>query len=347
MRLLLPASVALLLLVAFGSSVLSISGSQGSVYWFAEDTKTKGDWLFNPVGSPIGRYGSCGHILPNSPKTGTEIPMGNFSVPIGGYGNLPNPPYNWTVDQTNGIPFYKANPPYWDEYVPDDSGVMYHVNGTRFIPPTGGVVQYPGFEYAWADFHASQTDPREVWYNTTIPSIGGPGWRLASWDDGGERCQPTHGYLNFTLAFPKQGRYLLSLYAYDYERFSRWSEEYRIYNKTDMTLLATKEINGTVFDEGVYESFMVNVPAGGLTILVQVYNDAGHVAEPFPPDRTNNVVLSGIFVDCYQPVGGEVAAMNPYKMLIPMTILAIMTLAPLLAYVCINKRRMKQRPIGT
>ena len=313
----------------------------------AEDTKTKGDWWFNPVGSPIGRYGSCGHILPNSPQGDTQIPIGNFSVPIGGYIDLPNPPYNWPWEQIAGLPFYKPNPSYWDEYVSGNSGVMYHVNGTRFIPPTGGVVQYPGFEYAWADWHGSQTDPREVWYNTTIPVIGGPGWRLASWDDGGERCQPMHGYLNFTITFPKQGRYLLSLYAYDYERLSRWSEEYRIYDKTGMTLLATRQINGTVFDEGVYEIFMVNVPASGLKIVVQVFNDAGHVAFPIPSDRTNNVVLSGIFVDCYQPVGGEVAATDPSKTLISMTILATLTLVPILAFVCIKKWRTKERPIGT
>ena len=66
-----------------------------------------------------------------------------------------------------------------------------------------------------------------------------------------------------------------------------------------------------------------------------------------PPHRTNNVVLSGIFVDCYQPVGGEVAATDPSKMLIPMTILATITLVPILAFVCIKKWRTKERPIAT
>ena len=308
------------------------------VYWFAEDATTKGDWLFNPVGSPIGRYGSCGHILPNAPKNLTQIPIGNFSVPIGGYGDLPNPPYNWTTNQIAGIPSHRPDPPYWDEYVPDGSGVMYHVNGTKFTPLGGGTVQYPGFEWAYADWHVSQTDPREVWYNTTIPGVGGPGWRLASWDDGSERSQPMHGYLNFTLTFPRQGRYLLSLYAYDYERISRWSQEYRIFDETGMMLLATRQINGTVFDEGVYEIFVVNVPASALTIVVQVFNDAGHVAAPSSLDRTNNVILSGIFIDCYPPVGGEVLVTNPFKMLVPMIIIATIVIAPITAFACTKRR---------
>jgi len=294
-------------------AVVPTSATTGTVMWTAEDTITKGDWFFNPKGSPFGSYGSCAHILPNDPQKLTQVPVGKLSVPVGGFGDLPNPPYNWTVDQTAGLPFYKQDPTYWDEFATQSPPTLtYYVNGTRFLPPTGGPIQYPVFEFSWQDWHSTQTEPREVYYTMLIPGTGGgPGWRLSSWDDGGERSQPSHGYMNFTLTFAK-GDYYLSLYAYDYERTSRWSEEYRIYDSTGTTLLASKGISGTVFDEGVYEIFRVTAPDGGLKIIVQVYNDAGHVGQPYPPDKTNNVVLSGIFVDCIKPpqVGGQYTAID-------------------------------------
>jgi hypothetical protein len=292
------------------------TSSAGTVAWVAEDVITKGNWYFNPIGSPMGTYGSCAHFLPNAPQTGTETPIGVFPVPIGGFDALGDPPYSWAVNQILGLPYHRLNPTYYDEYATGSPPVVtYFINGTRYFPPEGGQIQYPAFEYAWGDWHTTQTEPREVYYTMAIPGTGnGPGWRLASWDDGGERCQPLHGYMNFTLTFP-EGDYFLSLYAYDYERDTRWSQEYRIYDSTGTTLLASKRISGTVFDEGVYEIFSVAAPAGGLTIILQVYNDAGHVGEPFPPDRTNNVVLSGVFVDCIvspppPQVGGEYAAID-------------------------------------
>jgi len=299
------------ILVASTAVVPSLA-SPGTVQWVAEDRITKGNWLFDPKGSPFGTYGSCGHILPNAPQTGLETPIGEFSVPIGGYDALLDPPYNWAYNQFLGLPYHKQNPPYWDEYVPmSPTRITYYINGTRLAPSETIEIQYPAFEYAWEDWHSVQTEPREVYYTMAIPGTGGgPGWRLASWDDGGERCQPSHGYMNFTLTFPK-GDYYLSLYAYDYERTSRWSQEYRIYDSTGTNLLASKGISGNVLDEGVYEIFRVTAPDDGLTIILQVYNDAGHVGEPFPPDKTNNVVLSGIFLDCIIPrVGGSYAAID-------------------------------------
>lgn len=283
----------LFLLLIFGGSYFLLTPSRGSVQWFAEDTTTKGNWYFNPVGSPIGKYGSYAHILPNSPQIGLEVPVDAFSAPIGfdlsdntTWHLLGNPPYNWGSTQINGLPFYKANPPYWDEYVTQSPSVTYHVNGTLLGP----TIKYPVFEYAWAEWHSNQTEPREVYYNTTILGTGdGPGWILACWDDGGERSQPVNGYMNFKLYFP-EGSYLLSLYAYDFEG-TRSSQEYRIYDETGTFLLDRKQIKGSIFDEGVYETFKVVAQPAGLTIIVQVYNDAGHGI------GTSNVVLSGIFVD--------------------------------------------------
>jgi len=305
-----------LMLTAFK---IPFSQAQGTVNWFAEDTITKGDWYFNPVGSPMGVYGSYAHILPNAPQNETQIPIGNYTIPIG---NIWDPPYNWTSSQINGIPFYRADPPYWDEYVTNMPPVTYYVNGTLFMLPTGGSIQYPVFEWAYEDWHDTQTDPREVYYTTYIPgtenedgSGGGPGWRFAMWDDGNERSQPLNGYMNFTLTFP-EGRYMLSLYAYDYERNSRSSQEYRIYDETGTTLLASKQISGAVFDEGVYENFMVDAPPGGFTIILQVYNDAGHGYQ-FEPGKTWNLALSGIFVDVEPTVGGTIVPIDAVEQIAP------------------------------
>lgn len=475
---------------AFKAALITSASEPCTVEHFYTDTITKGDWFFNPQGSPIGIYGSYAHILPNVPQPRLEVPIGEYTVPVGSYSA---PPYNWTSSQIAGLAHYKPNPPYWDEYVSQVPPVTYYVNGTEYCPslrellnvegettyrraacwfagsgsspseitmtlnleagsyllslyildydttarrqvitvssgtatdnhnvnksfnsglyenffvhlsssgavtvtianyeggnavvsgvflgttsempatPTedeisylgedstthgnwmgtygdigyikcawnvpeintpywswninydgysnvdytviasqyawtiktewveGGCIQYPVFEWAWAGWHGSQTDPREVYYTTSIEGTGnGPGWRLATWDDGGERCQPKHGYMDFHLTFP-EGTYLLSLYAYDYERNQRDSQEYQIWDETGTTLLASKQISGTAFDEGVYEIFKVVAPPEDCTIIVRVYNDAGH------PTPTINLVLSGIFVDKVEEVCG-------------------------------------------
>lgn len=475
--------------VALLPSYIAVAGSDCdcTVEWLDEDTVTGGDWYFNPVGSPIGVYGSYAHILPNAPQNRLQVPIGDFSIPIGSYSD---PPYSWTGSQIAGLTYYCADPSYWDEYVSQEPAVTYSVSGTLYkpesasraiqnlegdtiyarpacwfagssnyakpitltmdlaagsyllslyimdydsglrlqeitvrlsetvhatrnvdhsfynglyqnffvhletaatveliithtqganavvsgvfltstsitpsnpfqdevywvsedlttqgawmgtygdigfikcawnLPETGrgpaylgwdpaydhaeGIaytvdtalypwadksnviteIQYPVFEWAWQGWHETQTEHREVYYTTFIdPAVGGgPGWRLACWDGGGERSQPEHGYMDFILTFP-EGTYLLSLYAYDYERTSRQSHEYRIYECGDMTApVVTKRISGEAFDNGVYEIFTVAASAEGCTIVVRVYNDNGHPS-------TVNTLLSGIFID--------------------------------------------------
>jgi hypothetical protein len=300
--------LSMLILATLFTMTFSVRAVISPVAWVGEDTLTQGDWL-HPKANPLGdcQYGKYAHILPNAPRIEKQIPIGNFTVPIGGYVDLPNPPFNWDPEQVEGVDKWKAEPPYYDEFVSQLQGFCYYVNGTRIYPGTPPYIQYPVFEYAWDVWHVSQTDPREVYFTTSIPDTGnGPGWRLTCWDDGGERCQPEHGYFNVTLCFPG-GTYFLSLYAYDYERDQRASQEYRIYDSTGTMLLASKQISGSTFDEGVYEIFRVNSPTGGSKIIVQVYNDAGHVPweEEYPVDKSLNVLLSGIFVDKIAPVGGE------------------------------------------
>ncbi len=281
-----------LLTMSFGVGAVALP----SVSWVGEDTLTKGDWL-HPKANPLGdcQYGKYAFILPNPPRTHYQIAIGNYTVPIGGIVDLPDPPFSWTQEQVDNLDAWRAEPPYYDEFVSQIQGFSYYINGTRIFPGEPPYIQYPAFEFAWKDWDTSQTDPREVYFTRSIPDTGnGPGWRLTCWDDGGERCQPVHGYFNVTLCFP-MGAYVLSLYAYDYETTSRYSEEYRIYDETGTQLLASKQIAGTVFDGGVYEIFRVNAPKGGSKIIVQVYNDAGHVpfptSGPYPADRTFNVLL--------------------------------------------------------
>lgn len=296
------------------SSNVGLQSSVSPVVYKSEDTVTGGDW--KGIISGVQNYGKCGHILPNAPVVGLEVPMGtnNLNVPIGDYmvpagtdsDNSKLYGYGWTYEQVLGYPLGKQYPAYYDEYVPGTSGIVYKITGTLY-----NGIQYPGFEFAWSDWHNAPTnmplpvpDPkglrREVYYETTGK------WKYASWDDGGERCFPNNGYFDVHLFFPRPGNYTLSLYAYDLEGISRWSEMFQIWDATKTNQLAFHQITNNLqeFYNGVYESFRVTVPVGGLAIIVEVYNDAGHGlgmkdAQIGKVDgRTNNVVLSGIFVDC-------------------------------------------------
>ena len=255
-------------------------------------------------------------------------------------------PYEWTQSQNSGLQFQRLNPPYWDEYVTLQPPVTYIVRGTHFCLPEspGDCIQYPAFEWAWSGWSPSRAsaDVRACYYATTIPGTGGgPGWRMAAYDDGGERCKPLHGWMNVTLTIPV-GTYTLALYAYDKESkpdgdpLARYSQEYRIYDQTGTTLLASKQISGTNFDNGVYEIFDIVAPTGGLTIIVQVYNDSGHYRARDPPVDSDNkrcplrnireqallliqdrVVLPGLEKTPLRKATGSVGAMEPMHTFYP------------------------------
>jgi len=248
----------------------------GTVFYLGKDTVTQGDWQ-NAVGSPIGVYGSYAHILPNPPVKRTEIPVGNFSVPVGGYTWTD---YGWTPTQIAGLPYNRTDPPYWDEYVSLEPRINYTLNGTLYDMPSIGLIQWPAFEWAWDDFNSS--DPRAAHFKTTVEGSGGPGTRLTCWDDGSERGYPSDGYINITLEFPK-GMFMLSLYAYDMERWQRPNQTIYITDESG-EILASAVMEGTEFDEGIYLQFLV---CGPTTVIVQVMKGSESV----------NAVLSGIFVD--------------------------------------------------
>ncbi len=234
--------------------------------------------------------------MPDPCPTLLEIPVSCFSKPCGSGGSsaLANPPYDWTPTQIAGLAYWKTYSNFGNEYYSKSPAVTYSMQGTLMkVPPSGPTIQYPVFDWAWAGFTSTQTDHREVYYPTQNE------WRLACWDDGGERGQPIHGYIDFTLTFPK-GTYSLTIYAYDLEA-SRTSETFNIYDVTGTHLLASQQISNNLpvtgsntFANGVYETFKVTVSGYSGSIILQVYNDLGH--NTVAPSN-NNVVLSGIFVN--------------------------------------------------
>lgn len=266
-------------MVVVGLAAVDVSRATdglGTVYYLGKDTITKGNWT-NAVGSPIGVYGSYAHILPNSPQTWYEIPVGNFSVPVG---NFDWYSYGWTSTQIAGLPYNRTDPPYWDEYASLMPKINYTLLGTLYNMSDVGVIQYPTFDFAYDEFNSS--DPRAAYFMTNVLGAGGPGTRLTSWDDGGERGFPSYGYFNVTLSFPNEV-FMLSLYAYDLERSVRDNQMIYITNTTG-AVLASGIMQGTDFDEGEYLQFIVQGPT---TIVVQVQKSAS----------SSNAVLSGIFVD--------------------------------------------------
>jgi len=248
----------------------------GTVHYLGKDIVTKGDWQ-NAVGSPIGVYGSYAHILPNPPRKLLEIPVGNFSVPVGGFTYTD---YGWTPNQISGLPFNRTDPTYWDEYVSLDPKINYTLKGTLYNMPGIGLIQYPVFAWAWDEFNSS--DPRAAHFKTHVVDAGGPGTRLTCWDDGSERGFPSDGYFNVTLEFPK-GNFMLSLYAYDKSIAGRPNQTFYITNEIG-EILASAEMRDLEFDGGIYHSFVV---CGPTTIIVHVKKGPASI----------NAILSGIFVD--------------------------------------------------
>ena len=215
---------------------------------------------------------------------------------IGTYGDLGFIKCAWNVPQT------KVGYATWNPAYDHSSGLSYTATTSMYAWTDRAewiqCVQYPIFEWAWSGWYPTRpADLRAAYYTSTGQ------WRLACWDDGGERCQPVHGFEDFHLTFP-QGTYLLSFYGYDYERDQRQSLEYVILDQTGTIEFASKQISGAAFDEGIYEIFKVVAPPGGLTIIARVYNDAGH------PSPNLNALLSGIFVDkvCEPPPDCHITA---------------------------------------
>jgi hypothetical protein len=261
-----------------------------TVTWLSEDTTTKGNW--------VNTYGSYAYILPNTPCGASfiEVPLGCFSKPCCycgcGYNlkNLQNPPYSWTYSQYLGLTqgYWKASSPYWDEYFSAKPKITYTLEGTRTK-----FVQYPTWAWSWGNGTQTQTDPRECYYPKASY------WKLACWDDGGDRGTPLHGWFDINLVIPK-GNWKLSVYAYDYEMWSRSTQLYIIMDSSGHTL-ATKQIGGTAFDNGVYETFQISCSAN-TQITMRVYNDAGTAPilgspSDYPQDKTLNVLVSGVFLD--------------------------------------------------
>jgi hypothetical protein len=242
--------------------------SPGEVVYYGSDSVTKGDWQKGP-------YGTYAHILPNPPIKGTEIPVGNFSIPVGGFDYTD---YGWSWEQKMGLPYNRTDPTYWDEYASLDPKINYTLTGSLVNMLGIGLIQYPVFEWGWDKFNSS--DPRAIHFEMNVPGAGGPGTRLTCWDDGAENGHANS--FNVTMEFPA-GYFMLSLYAYDKEIVQRPNQTIYITNEAGV-VLASAMMKGTEFDGGMYLQFVV---CGPTTIVVHV--------EKSP--KSINALLSGIFVD--------------------------------------------------
>lgn len=201
-----------------------------SVEWLAEDTITQGDWYFDPEGSPIGVYGSYAYILPNPPVTKVEVVVGDFSVPIGGYSELPDPPYNWTSSQIDGLAHHEPNPPYWDEYWSESPEVEYYVSGTEICLEPRGLVNTENDD---------EMTRASVWWH------------------------PTEVEFDLDLT---AGTYLLSFYLLDWAEAGR-TQDITVTHATDPTVTGTGSASD--FANGKYENFFVYLTAAA-TLDVEI-----------------------------------------------------------------------------
>jgi hypothetical protein len=233
------------------------------IFYLGKANNTKGDW--------IEQYGNYAYILPDPPVSRVPCPIGNYTNQKEGF-TLDS--YGWTDKQIMALNYYRETPPYWDEFKSSNPRIEYEMSGTKIRKEVSGVVQYPVFEWAWDEGHDSK-DPRSLHYPSSL------GKRLACWFDGSERGFPSEGYFNVSLTFP-EGKYRLSLYAYDAERNARTGQWIKIYNASHLNT-ATK-MEGEEFDEGIYHKYLV---LGPTKIKINIVKS---------PDSIN-AILSGIFID--------------------------------------------------
>lgn len=242
--------------------IANLSYRPGMAIFVGKDNSTKGRWM--------NTYGSYAHILPDPPVKQIPIPVGNFSTPEM---NSTFADYGWSTPQIAGLAYYKALPPYWDEYQSLSPSINYTLHGT-LLRRGDKLIQYPVFEWSWSE-RLAERDSRAVSSLTDSRK-----W-LACWFDGGERGFPSRSYLNMTLQFP-DGFFILSLYFCDVERTGRTGQE--IYLTNGSIILTHVRIEGAEFDEGIYAKFAV---AGPMRLTIHIVKDKD----------SSNAVLSGVFVD--------------------------------------------------
>jgi len=237
----------------------------GSVYYLGKDLVTKGNWN--------GTYGSYAYVLPDAPRKAVPVPVGNYSMPTG---SLTLRDYGWVDYQVQGLTYNRPDPPYWDVFKSEQPAIAYRLVGTLYRNDMGSI-QYPVFEWAWGDTSARKDARVLDWPD-------GSGKKATCWEDGSDRGFPRNGYFNIEMEFPS-GTYLLSLYAYDYERKGRSVQEIVVKDNSNSSLTtSTTTIGDKEFDEGIYLKFAIFGPSN---VLIQVRRSSDSV----------NAILSGIFVD--------------------------------------------------
>ncbi|RJX16066.1 hypothetical protein CW703_02525 [Candidatus Bathyarchaeota archaeon] len=220
------------------------------------DNETKGNW--RPT------YGNDYYLL-----CGFNAPTGNNA-------------FDKDYDETNLV--------YLTDYTVSDGVNQYAADDAR----TYGEYPYIGHyaAYAWTDTRDPiPTDPRVLVYPTVKLYHGYPppldGRIYGQWDSG-EMGYPLN-YFIIKLEIPK-GKYLLSVYAMDFEEYGR-SETIEVWDENMNTLLDSQYITADEINNGIYLKWYVKGPQ---TINIKVIADQGNL----------NSFLDGIFLNCLK-VGGE------------------------------------------
>jgi hypothetical protein len=236
----------------------SIPGPLTGVNFVGTDRDTKGNWRTT--------YGDDYHLLPG------------FNVPTS---DVKYTPIDKAYDVTN---------------IPSGS---YSVSGGVFQYAAGDARTYGAYPYIglysayeWVDNStATALDTRMLMYPEDKIYYGYPPTPLdrryfGVWDSG-----ELNGLLNnfmIRLRIP-EGRYLLSIYAADFEQIGR-SETIEIWNEPMTTMLNSQHITAAEINNGIYLQWYVEGPR---IINIKAIADQGNL----------NSLINGIFMNCRHASG--------------------------------------------
>ena len=231
----------------------SISGPLAGVSFVGTDCDTKGNW--RPT------YGNDHYLLPG------------FNLPTS---NVKHTPIDKSDDVTN-IP--QAN------YTVSDGVFQFAADDAR----TYGGYPYIGLysAYEWVDNStATALDTRMLMYPVNKTYYGYPPTPLdrryfGVWDSG--ELNGLLNYFTIRLSIP-DGRYLLSIYAADFEQVGR-SETIEIWDEPMAAMLDSQHITAAEINNGIYVQWYLEGPR---IINIKAIADPGNL----------NSFINGIFMNC-------------------------------------------------
>ena len=231
----------------------SVSGPLTGVSFVGTDRDTKGNWRT--------RYGNDYYLLPG------------FDVPTS---NVKHTPVDKSYDVTNIAP---------GSYAVSSGVFQFAADDAR----TYGAYPYIGLyaAYEWVDNStATALDTRMLMYPVDKIYYGYPPTPLdrryfGVWDSG--ELNGLLNYFTIRLKIPA-GRYILSIYAADFEQAGR-SETIEIWNEPMTDLLDSQHISAVEINNGIYIQWLVEGPR---IINIKAIADPGNL----------NSLINGIFLNC-------------------------------------------------